>query len=67
MSARDEMARRIVARYLNASGDYEIRYRIPGKGGWKTKSFKDEKAAKKWVEKQQEGDAPDIEVRWPKG
>lgn len=64
---RQAMAHRVVARYLAAAGDYEIQYHIRGKGGWKSKTFKDEKAAQKWVEKQQEGDAPDIEVRWPKG
>jgi hypothetical protein len=73
-----EMAKRVVARFLDATGDYEIQYRIPGKGGWKSKKFKDEKVAKAWVAMQKDsedteggrrtptkGDVPDMEVKWP--
>ncbi len=48
-----------------AAGPYEIMYRVPGKGGFKTKGFKDESSAQKWVEKFIEKEGGDVEIRWP--
>ena len=48
-----------------AAGPYEIMYRIPGKGGFKAKAFKDNEAAVKWLEKFREKQGDDVDVRWP--
>jgi hypothetical protein len=48
-----------------AAGPYEIMYRIPGKGGFKAKAFKDNEAAVKWLEKFREKEGDDVDVRWP--
>lgn len=45
--------------------NYEIAYHVPGKGGWKRKSFKDKAAAEKFVDKLLDKEGDDIEVRWP--
>lgn len=42
----------------------EIAYRIPGKGGFKRKSFKSEKEAEKFVDKLIDKEGKDVEVRW---
>jgi len=44
-------------------GKFEVMYRVPGKGGWKVKSFKNQKAAQAWAEKQDS----DVEMQWPSG
>ena len=50
---------------VDEAGSYSIQYRIPGRG-WAEKSFPNQAAAEKWVERliQREGD--DVEVNWPR-
>lgn len=42
----------------------EIAYRIPGKGSWKRKQFKTDKAAEEFVHKLIEREGDDVDVRW---
>lgn len=42
----------------------EIAYRIPGKGGWKRKTFKSEADANKFIAKLRDDEGDDVEVRW---
>lgn len=44
--------------------EVEIAYRIPGKGGFKRKSFKSKDAAEKFVDKLIDKEGKDVEVRW---
>lgn len=44
---------------------YEIMYRVPGKGGFRVKAFKDKEAAEKGVDKLLDKHGSDIEIRWP--
>ena len=44
---------------------YELMYRIPGKGGWKRKSFNSENARDRFVDKLLETEGDDVEFSYP--
>lgn len=46
-----------------ATSQVEIAYRIPGKGGWKRRTFKGQAAMERWVEKLIEREGTDVEIR----
>jgi hypothetical protein len=52
---------------MEAEGEVEIAYRIPGKGGFKRKKFPNQKAAEKFVDKLISDEGSDVEVRWAAG
>jgi hypothetical protein len=56
-----DIAKNVALRFAAEQESCEIRYKLPGKGGLKSKAFKDEKAALAWIDKQ----PADIEVQWP--
>lgn len=54
---------------LIEAGDYEVAFRIPGKGGFKRKTFSSEEARTKFIDKliDKEGDDVEMRLRDPEG
>jgi hypothetical protein len=53
-----------LARQIHSYGEYEIAYRIPGKGGWKRKVFDSKSKMERWVDKLIEKEGDDVEINW---
>ena len=58
---KTEVARELIS---SVQGEYELAYRVPGKGGFKTKMFESEKERKDFVDKMTKKEGDDVEFRY---
>lgn len=49
---------------ISTMNTIEIAYRIPGKSGFRSRTFKTQAAAERWIDKLLAREGSDVEIRW---